>query len=250
MSIPSDSYFSKRATVRDFRAEAPARELLASIMEKAMRAPTTGNMQLYSVIVSTDPERLTELRRCHFNQPASQAPVLITILADVRRFERWCELTESKPRFRNLQGLTAAVLDACLFAQQLTTIAEMEGLGTCWLGTTTYNAPGIAELLKLPQGTVPVGTLAIGWPASRPGQCERLPLEAVVYDEEYPSLPDSEILRLYSVKDNDPQNRKFVEENGKRTLSQVFTEVRYPASTSDPFSEKFLTYLRTAGFQI
>ncbi len=250
MTTPTSSYFSSRATVRNFKPEAPSRELLREIAQQAMRAPTTGNMQLYSAVVTTDPERLTILRGAHFNQPASMAPVLITICADVRRFERWCELSNAAPAFRNLQGLMAAILDASLFAQQFTVIAEMQGLGTCWLGTTTYNAPEIAEALNLPKGVVPIGTLAIGYPQERPAQCERLPLDALWHEEEYPEHSDEEILTLFKAKDEFAPNRKFVEENGKQTLAQVFTDVRYPRSTSDPFSAKFADFLRAQGFEL
>lgn len=249
MNTPT-TYFRERRTVRNFKEEAPRRELINEILESAMRAPTTGNMQLYSVVVSRDPERLAKLRPCHFNQPASMAPVLITVCADVRRFERWCEVSQAMPEFRNLQGLTAAVLDASLLAQQITTVAEMHGLGTCWLGTTTYNAPEIAEALHLPVGVVPVGTLAVGFPADTPAQCERLPLEAWAYEEEYPEFTDEQIKELYRAKDEFPDNAGFVKENGKHTLAQVFTDVRYPATTSNPFSDKFLDFLRKAGFKL
>ena len=243
-------YFGERRSVRSFRSDGPDEALLRRILTAAMRAPNTGNMQLYSAVLTRDPEQLAALRPAHFNQPASQAPVLLTVCADVRRFERWCEVSGAEPEFRNLQGLTAAVIDACLFAQQVTTIAEMEGLGTCWLGTTTYNAPEIAAALRLPQGVVPVGTLAIGWPASEPAQCERLPLEAVVFEECYPELSDADIKRLYAAKDDFEPNKAFVAENGKQTLAQVFTDVRYPASTSEPFSEKFRQYLLDSGFRL
>lgn len=250
MNNNSATYFLDRATVRNFREELPDRELIESMLAQAMHAPTTGNMQLYSAVITTAPERLAALRQCHFNQPASQAPMLITILADVRRFERWCELSDAKPCFRNLQGLTAAVLDAALFAQQLTTIAEMNGLGTCWLGTTTYNAPEISKLLNCPDGTLPVGTLAIGYPGAPAQPCERLPLEAVIYSEQYPDLSDRQIIELYKAKDDYEPNKKFVKENDKQTLAQVFTDIRYPASTSEPFSEKFAAFIRSQGFTL
>lgn len=243
-------YFRERRTVRSFRPEAPGRELVGEILELAMRAPTTGGMQLYSVVVTRDPEHLEALRPAHFRQPASMAPVLVTVCADVNRFERWCAASDAVPEFRNLQGLMAAVLDASLLAQQITTVAEMKGLGTCWLGTTTYNAPEIARALGLPQGVVPVGTLALGYPAAETAQCERLPLEAWVHEEDYPDRSDEEIRRLYAVKDEWPDNARFVAENGKRTLAQVFTDVRYPASSSEPFSQKFMDYLRSAGFRL
>lgn len=237
-------YFKNRRTVRAFKAEAPDRHLLAEIFRDAMRAPTTGNMQLYSAVLTTSEEGRAALRPLHFNQPASLAPVLLTVCADVRRFERWCDVSGAQPEFRNLQMLLAAVFDASLYAQQVITIAEMRGLGTCWLGTTTYNAPEIAAALHLPEGVVPVATLAVGWPAEEPEQCERLPLEAVVYDETYPELTDARVRDWYRAKDDFPANAQFVVENGKQTLAQVFTDVRYPGSTSAPFSEKLAAWLQ------
>jgi len=243
-------YFNSRRSVRSFKEQAPEPALIDAILRLAMRAPNTGNMQLYSVIITRDKQALKALRPAHFCQPASMAPVLITVCADVRRFERWCQVSNAVPEFRNLQGLTAAVIDASLLAQQITTVAEMKGLGTCWLGTTTYNAPEIAEVLHLPQGVVPVGTLAMGWPEGDTAQCERLPLEAWAYHETYPDFSDADIKRLYAVKDDLAENQKFVEENGKQTLAQVFTDVRYPASNSEPFSTKFKDYLLKAGFRL
>ena len=248
--ISDFSYFKERRTVRSFTEDVPSPELINEILELAGRAPTTGNMQLYSVIVTRDPQRLAHLRPAHFNQPASMAPVLITICADVNRFEHWCRVSDAQPQFRNLQGLTAAVLDASLLGQQIITIAEMKGLGTCWLGTTTYNAPEIAEALRLPRGVVPIGTLAVGYPSGETSQCERLPLKAWAYNEEYPDFTDEQIKQLYAIKDEFDDNQVFIKENGKQTLAQVFTDIRYPASTSDPFSKKFMEYLQSAGFEI
>lgn len=244
------SYFTNRRTIREFTDKTPDPVLINSILESAMRAPTTGNMQLYSVVVTTSASGLESLRPLHFNQPASMAPVLLTICADVARFERWCRLSNAKPEFKNMQGLMAAIFDATLLAGQITSIAEIQGLGTCWLGTTTYNAPEIAQALHLPKGVVPIATLAMGYPANIPDQCERLPLDAWCHSEKYNLVSDQEILELYRVKDESEQNKIFVTENGKETLAQVFTDVRYPVTASDPFSEKFMTFLRDTGFKL
>lgn len=243
-------YFKNRRTIRQFSREIPSDSLLREILDDAMRAPTTGNMQLYSVIVSKSPEMLEKLRPLHFNQPASQAPVLLTVCADIARFERWCSVSNATPGFRNFQSLMAGILDATMFAQQVVTIAEMHGLATCYLGTVTYNAPGIAEVLRLPAGVIPVACIALGYPAANPAQCERLPLEAVAFDETYPEFSDADIKRLYSDKDTFPDNRKFIEENGKETLAQVFTDVRYPKDTNEQFSDIYLGFIRKQGFDI
>ncbi len=98
-------------------------------------------MQLYSVIVTRDEDAKKRLAPAHFNQPsATGADVVLTFCADFNRFEKWCEARNAQPGYDNFQSLMWAVIDTTIFAQQFCTIAEMNGLGTCYLGTTTYNA--------------------------------------------------------------------------------------------------------------
>ena len=245
-------YFKNRVTVRNFKSdEVPSPCLIEEIVSTAMQAPNTGNMQLYSVVETRDPEMLRLMAPYHFNQPAATgAPVILTVCADVKRFERWCEVSRAVPALRNLQMMLAAITDAVIFAQQISTVAELEGLGTCYLGTVTYNAPQIAELLELPDGVIPVAALAIGYPAGESDKCERLPLKAVLHKEKYRRPDDEKIKDLYKAKDDFPPNRRFVTENGKETLAQVFTDVRYPAANSIPFSRTLLDFLKKQGFEI
>lgn len=233
-----------RRSIRRFKDVEVSRELLEEILLEASKAPTCGNMQLYSVVVTRDEGRKAELAKLHFNQPATQAPVLLTICADFARFTRWCELNDADACYDNFLSFTSAFADAMILAQQITTIAEMRGLGTCYLGTVTYNAPEISKLLKLPERMViPVACLAIGWPDEDGVETERLPIEAFVYEEEYRADSDEEILKLYKVKDEFPANKEYVKENGKQNIAQVFAEVRYPRAINEEFSRKLLDYL-------
>ena len=139
-------------TVRKFSGKRVSRELLGEMLEAAAHAPTNGNMQLYSVIITRDAERKRLLSPTHFNQPASVgADVLVTFCADFNRFVKWCYARDAKPGYDNFQSFMSAVFDTVILAQQFCTIAEQEGLGTCYLGTTAYNAPQIAEILELPK---------------------------------------------------------------------------------------------------
>lgn len=243
------SYFGDRRTVRLFEQKEVSDELLRSILTRAMKAPTCGGMQLYTVVVTRGEEARKALAAAHFNQPAAVgAPVLLTVCADFNRFTRWCKLRGADPGFDNFLSFTSAVADATALTQQIGTIAEMEGLGTCWLGTVTFNAPAISDLLHLPELVVPVGALAIGWPAEKGEETERLPYEAVVVENTYPERTNEEILQLFKSKEEWPANRGYVAENGKESLAQVFTDVRYPRSMNEPLSEAFLTYLRKQGY--
>ena len=235
-------YFKNRRSVRSFQKREISDELLKEIISKAIKAPTCGNMQLYSIIISRDAARRKELAALHYNQPASQAPVILTICADFARFTRWCELRGADAAYDNFLSFTSAFADAMILAQQITTIAEMEGLGTCYLGTVIYNAPEIAELLKCPEMVMPVASLAIGYADGEGVETERLPLEAVVCEEEYRSDSDEEILNLFKSKEEYPANKGYVEESGKDNLAQVFAEIRSPRGLNEEVSKKLLRY--------
>ena len=58
----------------------------------------------------------------------------------------------------------------------------------------------------------------------------------------------ADIDRLYAYKESLPANRRFVEENGKETLAQVFTEVRYTKRDSEAMSERLWETMRRQGF--
>ena len=244
-----NNYFSQRRTVRSYSDKPISEETLKSIIEQAMRAPTTGNMQLYSVVVTRDEEMKKRLAPTHFNQPTVMGcQVMLTICADFNRFVRWCEVSNATPGYDNFQSFISATLDATMFAQQIVTIAEMQGIGTCYLGTVTYNAPQIAEILNLPKRVIPIACITMGYPNNDTPQCERLPLEAIFHSETYHECSDEEIKELYRAKDDFEPNQKFIKENNKQTLAQVFTDVRYTKANNEHFSEVLLEVLKKQDF--
>lgn len=245
----NDNYWINRATVREYSDREVPQELIDDLLLKASHAPTTGNMQLYSVVQTRDEEMKRKLAPAHFNQPqVTGAQTVLTFCADFNRMSRWCEERKAEPCYDNMQSFVAAFIDTIAFAQQFNTLAELAGLGVCWLGTTTYNAPQIAELLGLPTLVVPVITLTVGYPAKPGAEVGRLPLEAVLHKEHYCQYDRERIDALYAEKEAREDSRQFVRENGKETLAQVFTDVRYPRANNELFSEIFMDFLRKSGF--
>lgn len=244
-----NDYFSKRTTIRNFSDKKIPNSVIYDILERAMRAPTCGNMQLYSVIITRNPENKISLATQHFNQPAAiNADTILTICADFNRFTRWADISDAKPGFNNFHSFMMACTDAIILTQQIVTIAEMQGLGTCWLGTVNYNATEISKLLNLPDLVVPVAALALGYPAIQTEQPERLPAMAWVHEEQYRDDTDEEIRALHKDKEEFPANIVFVKDNQKTTLAQVFTDIRYPKHVNEAVSESFLKLLKDKGF--
>lgn len=67
----SASYFMNRRSVRKFSDKPVSDAMLKDMLEKAFHAPTTGNMQLYSVVITRTDEGKKALAPAHFSQPAS-----------------------------------------------------------------------------------------------------------------------------------------------------------------------------------
>ncbi|QGY43109.1 NADPH-dependent oxidoreductase [Maribellus comscasis] len=240
---------NKHVTIRKFKEKEINDELLKSIIYSGTRASTTGNMQLYSVVLTKDKTQRERLAPFHFNQPvAKQAPVLLTFIADFNRFVKWCEYRNAHPGYDNFLSFFTAAIDALLFAQNVCIAAENNGLGICYLGTTTYNAQEISEVLQLPKLTFPVTTVAIGYPDERPELTDRISVKGILHNEKYEDYSKEIVDELYSFKENLEMSEQFVKENKKETLAQVFTDIRYKKADNEFFSEKMLNFLKLQGF--
>lgn len=239
----------QRRTIRRYQEKDVTPALLNELMEIACRASTVGNMQTYSVVVTRDAAMKEKLSPAHFNQPmVKKAPVVLTFCVDLNRFSKWCEQRQAIPGYDNLQWFVTGAVDALLAAQTFCVAAEEKGLGICYLGTTTYNPNQIIDALQLPKLVFPITTITLGWPDELPEQVDRLPLEAILHQETYHDYSVEDIDRLYAYKESLPENLKFIAENNKETLAQVFTDVRYKKADSEFFSEVLLETLKKQGF--
>lgn len=242
-------YFLSRRSCRLYSTEQIDNKEINDIIQQASKAPTCGNMQLYSVIITRDEENRKLLAAQHFNQPAAlTAPVILTICADFNRFTKWCQINDADAGYDNFHSFITAMTDAVIFAQQIVTIAELKGFGTCYLGTVTYNAKEISSLLKLPELVVPVASLALGVPEKEGESTERLPIKALIHDETYRVDSEEVIKEFFRIHDDNKENIKFIEENGKGNLAQVFAEVRYPRALNEEVSKSFHELLQNKGF--
>jgi len=236
-------------TIRKYKPTAVAEDILTDILESGIRSSNTGNMQLYSIIITRSNDKKADLAPFHFNQPmVKEAPLILTICFDVNRFKTWCVVNDANVDFTGLLWLLNGTIDSSILAQNICVAAESYGLGICYLGTTLYNAPEISKVLHLPEGVIPITTLTIGYPEAVPELTDRLSLDSVVHYEEYQNYSVDTIKEMYEFKENLESSKKFVAENGKENLAQVYTDVRYKSADSKFFSQKLLKMVEEQGF--
>jgi len=236
-------------SIRKYKSDNVSDEVLNRILLAGTRASTTGNMQVYSILVNREKELKEQLWTSHFKQKmVLEAPVILTFCADFNRFNKWCTNRKAIPGYDNFLSFFTAAIDALLVAQNVALAAESEGLGICYLGTTTYNAEKIIEQLKLPRFVIPVTALTVGYADENPPLTDRLPLEGVVHYETYKDYSKEDIDSLYSEKESLQQTLDLLKINETETLAQIFTDKRYTKKDNIAFSKALLNVLEKQGF--
>lgn len=240
---------NKRRSIRKYADKDVSNELLTRLLREAERTQTMGNLQLYSVVVTRSEEKKRQLAPAHFNQPmVTGAPVVLTFCADFRRTSRWAEERNAVPGYDNFLSFINAASDALLYTQTFCNLADEEGLGYCYLGTTVYMPQQIIDVLELPRLVMPIATITLGWPDENPPLSDRLPIESIIHEETYRDYTPELIDRFYNEKESLAENKEFVKINNKETLAQVFTDIRYTKKDNEAMSEGFLEALRRQGF--
>lgn len=238
-----------RRSIRRYQDKDVDNTLLTRLIKEAERTQTMGNLQLYSVVVTRSEELKAKLAPAHFNQPmVTGAPVVLTFCADYRRTTLWAEQRQATPGYDNPLSFVNAMTDTLLFCQTFCNLAEEEGLGCCFLGTTVYQPQSIIDTLQLPELVFPVATITLGWPDENPPLSDRLPVSTIIHEETFHDYSVADIDKAYAYKEQLDENKEFVKINNKQTLAQVFTDCRYTKADCEAMSETLLEALRKQKF--
>lgn len=241
--------FSNRRSIRKYLAKPVEDSLLNELLLKAEQTQTMGNLQLYSVVVTRNADKKKALAPAHFNQPMVEgAPVVLTFCADYNRSTQWFLNRKATTGYDNFLSFLNAATDTLLYCQTFCNLAEEKSLGLCFLGTTIYNSKQIIDTLQLPKLVMPIATITLGWPAEQGAVSDRLPLQAIVHQEEYKQYSPADINKYYTAKEELPENKHFVDINHTETLAQVYTNFRYRPEDCETMSATLIKTLQEQGF--
>jgi nitroreductase len=155
----------------------------------AQSAPSSSNLQAWSVVVVEDVERRSRLNAVAGNQrQITQAPLLLVWLADLARPRAIAAQGGSTGEGLDYtESFLLGVIDAALAAQNAVVALESLGLGTCYIGAIRNDPETMARELALPEGVFPVFGLTVGLPdPAQPADVKpRLPQPAVLHREQY-----------------------------------------------------------------
>jgi len=189
-----------RCSTRAYDPAPPTEEEKRAVLHAAMRAPTAGNMMLYSIIEIEDQALKDRLAVTCDHQPfIARAPWVLLFVAD---FQKWMDLFAACG-CDELPGVPSGVTpgpgdllmacnDALIAAQNAVVAAESLGIGSCYIGDIMELGETHAELLRLPLYTFPAALLCLGRPKGRPRRTERYE-DHVVHKNAYHRLSPSEL---------------------------------------------------------
>jgi len=200
----------KRKSIRAYESRPIPPDVREQILTAAMRAPTAGNMMLYSILEVHDQSMKERLVETCDNQPfIAEAPLVLVFLAD---YQRWYDyfkfagvethlLKGGEEMVRPAEGdLMLACCDALIAAQTAVLAAESLGLGSCYIGDILENYENHKEMFNLPPYAIPIGMLCIGYPTEEERQREqtrRFEPEFIVFQDRYRRLSGEDFERMF-----------------------------------------------------
>jgi nitroreductase len=144
-----------RKSIREYEDTPIKEDKLLRVLEAARLAPSGANRQAWKFVVVRDIQRRQKLAQAaEWQTFVAQAPVVIAAVATL-------------PEPMMICGVPAYAVDLAIAVDHITLAAVDEGLGTCWIGAFSQDAP--RKILHIPSKYQIVALLPLGFP-KEPGR--------------------------------------------------------------------------------
>ena len=175
-----------RVSVRTFRPDPVPEAQIEAVLRAALRAPTSSNLQAYSVVVVRDAEARRRLSIATGNQPhVAETPVFLAFCADLTRIEGALRRHGHDLDGNNLELGLVSTIDAALVGMSAYLAADSLGLKGVMIGGVRNDPAEVARILGLPYRVYCVFGMCLGRPLSLPEPKPRMDYHAVVHFEQY-----------------------------------------------------------------
>jgi nitroreductase len=234
----------KRRSIRAYSDAPITAQEKKDILDATLRAPTAGNMMLYSIIEINSLELKAKLSESCDHQPfIAKAPWVLLYLADFQRqvdyfdhceVPRLCQERAIPYRTPEAADLMLACCDALIAAQTTVIAAESLGIGSCYIGDIMEQYEVHRDLLHLPKFAFPIALLCLGRPIrefSEKSRSTRFEQEFIVYKDSYRRLSSDDFKRMYGLLES-PAGEPRLYYQGAENIGQAM----YLRKTSADFS--------------
>ncbi|WP_417585729.1 nitroreductase family protein [Pelagibacterium sp.] len=176
-------------SVRAYTPDPLPAHALQTMIAAAQSSSSSSNLQTWSVVAVSDPQRKATLASYANDQAhIREAPLHLVWLADLSRLRDAAASRGIEAKGLDyLELYTVGCIDAALAAQNAAIAAESLGLGIVYIGGMRNRPVEVAEALKLPSGVFAVFGMCVGYPdPARPATVKpRLPQSSVLFKETY-----------------------------------------------------------------
>ncbi|MBT3322975.1 MAG: nitroreductase [Anaerolineae bacterium] len=210
-----------RKSVRAFEKRPIEADVRTKILEATLRAPTAGNMMLYSILDINDQSIKEKLVKTCDDQPfIARAPMVWIFLAD---FQRWydyfihsgvdevCAEREIEMRKPEEGDLFLACSDTLIAAQNAVVAAESFGIGSCYIGDIMENYETHKEMFDLPPHVFPIAMLVFGYPTQQQKDrkmTSRFDEKFIVFENKYQRLDRDDFEEMFAEREKSlPQGK-------------------------------------------
>lgn len=176
-----------RRSVRQYSSRKIGKEIIKSLVDAAIQAPSASNSQPWAFAVLQDSALLKEYSdraKKHLLSSIDQQPSLAKYNSMLTNtdFNIFYNASTLVIIFAKPQGLHSHG-DCCLAAQNLMLSACNLGLGTCWIGLarTFLELPETKAELGIPAEYSPVAPIIVGYPEGNIPQLTRNSPEIIVW---------------------------------------------------------------------
>ncbi|MCM3568553.1 oxygen-insensitive NADPH nitroreductase [Neobacillus mesonae] len=172
-------------SVRKYSADPIPREHFMEIIRAGQGAPSSHFVQAYSIIHVTNQEKKDQIADLAKNKHIKYCSDFLLFCGDLKRLEIAGRKHGIVIEYDNLENFMVATIDPALVAQNVITAAESLGYGGCYIGGVRNNPGPISDIVGLPDKVFPLFGLCLGIPAERNEVKPRLPMEAILHENEY-----------------------------------------------------------------
>lgn len=227
---PTLDLIKNRRTIRVYDSKPLSQDEIDIIIQGAMRAPTAGNLMMYSIIQVVDKDLKEKLVKTCDNQPhIAKAPLVLLFLADMQRWWDYFELSKVEEKCNEIgkeyqtpqeSDLFLASCDALIAAQNSVIAAEALGIGSCYIGDIMENYEIHREMFHLPKWVFPITLLCYGYPKGDKNKIPlttRFPQKFILFTNQYSRLSENDFKDMLK---ND--TRRIVIKEAKNMGQQLY----------------------------
>jgi len=246
------AHIAGHRSIRRYRPDPVAPELLRLLLACALSAPTKSDLQQADIIHITDAGKRQRIVAAIPDMAwILDAPVFLVFCGNNRRIRHIGEWRGKPFANEHLDHFMNAAVDAGIVMMNFIRAAEAAGLGTCPISAIRNAIDATSRELELPEGVFPVAGLCVGYPANPGHISPRLGLEVTVHTNRYDETALRERVDAYD------RRRHANHPYGKQRRTASFGTAEFYGWSEDkarqyaePERADFGAYIRRQGFSL